>query len=153
MFILCFLLTLSIIENTIENGKMKVGARVDVNENLLKFTEHFVSISDFSKGKTSKIFDDVKNNNTEYIVLKNNQPTAIVVSMKSYRELVEKAVKMEALLEKIEDARLVKLADRRLESYDPEAAIDFDDFVKEQGFDLDEIIAGADRVEIDSCGK
>jgi len=73
--------------------------------------------------------------------------------MKSYRELVDKAVKLEALLEKIEDARLVKLADRRLESYDPEAAIDFDDFVKEQGFDLDEIIAGADRVEIDSCGK
>lgn len=38
---------------------MKAGAVVDVNENLLKFTEHLVSISEFSKGKTSKIFDDI----------------------------------------------------------------------------------------------
>ena len=128
---------------------MKVGAVVDVNENLLKFTEHLVSISDFSKGKTSKIFDDVKNNNTEYIVLKNNQPTAIVVSMESYRELVKKAAKMEALLEKIEEARLLKLAESRMESFDPETAVDFEDFVKEQGFDMDEIVAGADSVEIE----
>jgi len=128
---------------------MKAGAVVDVNENLLKFTEHLVSISDFSKGKTSKIFDDVKNNNTEYIVLKNNQPTAIVVSMESYRELVKKAAKMEALLEKIEEARLLKLAESRMESFDPETAVDFEDFVKEQGFDMDEIVAGADSVEIE----
>ncbi len=128
---------------------MKAGAVVDVNENLLKFTEHLVSISEFSKGKTSKIFDDVKNNNTEYIVLKNNQPTAIVVSMESYRELVKKAAKMEALLEKIEEARLFKLAESRMESFDPETAVDFEDFVKEQGFDMDEIVAGADSVEIE----
>lgn len=128
---------------------MKAGAVVDVNENLLKFTEHLVSISEFSKGKTSKIFDDVKNNNTEYIVLKNNQPTAIVVSMESYRELVKKAAKMEALLEKIEEARLLKLAESRMESFDPETAVDFEDFVKEQGFDMDEIVAGADSVEIE----
>ena len=128
---------------------MKAGAVVDVNENLLKFTEHLVSISEFSKGKTSKIFDDVKNNNTEYIVLKNNQPTAIVVSMESYRELVKKAAKMEALLEKIEEARLLKLAESRMESFDPETAVDFEDFVKEQGFDMDEIIAGADSMEIE----
>lgn len=128
---------------------MKAGAVVDVNENLLKFTEHLVSISEFSKGKTSKIFDDVKNNNTEYIVLKNNQPTAIVVSMESYRELVKKAAKMEALLEKIEQARLLKLAESRMESFDPETAVDFEDFVKEQGFDMDEIVAGADSVEIE----
>ncbi len=128
---------------------MKAGAVVDVNENLLKFTEHLVSISELSKGKTSKIFDDVKNNNTEYIVLKNNQPTAIVVSMESYRELVKKAAKMEALLEKIEEARLFKLAESRMESFDPETAVDFEDFVKEQGFDMDEIVAGADSVEIE----
>lgn len=128
---------------------MKAGAVVDVNENLLKFTEHLVSISEFSKGKTSKIFDDVKNNNTEYIVLKNNQPTAIVVSMESYRELVKKAAKMEALLEKIEEVRLLKLAESRMKSFDPETAVDFEDFVKEQGFDMDEIVAGADSVEIE----
>lgn len=128
---------------------MKVGGVVDVNENLLKFTEHLVSISDFSKGKTSKILDDVKNNNTEYIVLKNNQPTAIVVSVETYIQLVEKAAKMEALLEKIEEVRLLKLAESRMENLGPENVVDFEDFVNEQGFGMDEIIAGADSVEIE----
>lgn len=128
---------------------MKAGAVMDVNENLLKFTEHLVSISEFSKGKTSKIFEDVKNNNTEYIVLKNNQPTAIVISVESYRELVKKAAKMEALLEKIEEARLLKLVESRMENFDPENTIGFEDFVKEQGFDMDEIISDADSVEIE----
>ncbi|NMB97920.1 MAG: type II toxin-antitoxin system Phd/YefM family antitoxin [Clostridiaceae bacterium] len=128
---------------------MKAGAVMDVNENLLKFTEHLVSISEFSKGKTSKIFEDVKNNNTEYIVLKNNQPTAIVISVESYRELVKKAAKMEALLEKIEEARLLKLVESRMENFDPENTISFEDFVNEQGFDMDEIISDADSVEIE----
>ena len=128
---------------------MKAGTDVDINENLLKFTEHLVSISEFSKGKTSKIFNDVKKNNTEYIVLKNNQPTAIVVSVESYKQLVKKAAKMEALLEKIEEARLLKLAESRMESFVAENTIDFKEFVNEQGFDMDDIIAGADSVEIE----
>lgn len=128
---------------------MKAGAVVGLNENLLKFTEHLVSISEFSKGKTSKIFDDVKNNNTEYIVLKNNQPTAIVVSLESYRELVKKAARMEALLEKIEEARLLKLAERRMENFDPETVVDHDDFVRELGFDPAEIERDCESVEIE----
>ena len=44
---------------------MKVSVSVDMNENLLKFTDHLVSISEFSKGKTLKIFEDVRNNNTD----------------------------------------------------------------------------------------
>ena len=54
---------------------MKAGQNIMDNE-ILNFTERLIPISDFSKGKTSRIFDDVKNNHTEYIVLKNNQPTA-----------------------------------------------------------------------------
>lgn len=122
---------------------------MDINENLLKFTESLVSISEFSKGKTSKIFDDVKNKNTEYIVLKNNQPTAIVVSVKSYRELVRKASRMEALLEKIEEIRLLKLAESRMENIAPKTAVDFEDFVKEQGFDMNEIVTDANHAEIE----
>lgn len=128
---------------------MKAGVVMDANESLVKFAEHLVPISEFSKGKTSKIFDDVKNKNTEYIVLKNNQPTAIIVSMESYRELVTKAAKMEALLEKIEETRLLKLAESRIKNFDSKTAIDFEDFVREQGFDINEIIADADSVKIE----
>ena len=39
---------------------------------LLDLTEKLVPISDFSQGKAGKIFNDVIENNNEYIVLKNN---------------------------------------------------------------------------------
>lgn len=76
---------------------MKAGQNIMDNE-ILNFTERLIPISDFSKGKTSRIFDDVKNNHTEYIVLKNNQPTAMVISLDSYRELVEKPQKWKLYL-------------------------------------------------------
>lgn len=41
----------------------------------MDFTERLVPISDFSQGKAGKIFSDVAENNNEYIVLKNNQPS------------------------------------------------------------------------------
>ena len=53
---------------------------------LTDFTEKLVSISEFSQGKAGKIFSDVAKNNAEYIVLKNNQPVAVVMSMEEYRE-------------------------------------------------------------------
>ena len=40
---------------------MKAGLNVMDNE-ILDFTERLIPISDFSKGKTSHIFDDVKIN-------------------------------------------------------------------------------------------
>lgn len=44
-------------------------------------TEKLIPISDFSQGKAGKIFNDVAQNNSEYIVLKNNQPTAVLISL------------------------------------------------------------------------
>lgn len=96
-----------------------------MDNEILNFTERLIPISDFSNGKTSRIFDDVKNNNTEYIVLKNNQPTAMVISLDSYRELVEKASKMETLLDKIEEIRLFNIASARSEK--AEKTKDFED--------------------------
>ena len=58
-----------------------------INNQILNFADKLIPISDFSKGKTAQIFEDVKNNNAEYIVLKNNQPTALVISIDNYREM------------------------------------------------------------------
>ena len=69
---------------------------------LLDLTERLVPNSDFSPGKAGKIFNDVAQNNNAYIVLKNNQPTAVVLSVKEYRETQEKLSRLERLLEKIE---------------------------------------------------
>lgn len=49
-------------------------------------TEKLIPISDFSQGKAGKIFNDVAQNNSEYIVLKNNQPTAVLISVKEYQD-------------------------------------------------------------------
>lgn len=80
-----------------------------MNTALLDLADRLVSISDFSQGKAGKIFNDVAENNTEYIVLKNNQPTAVVVSINEYRDIQEKISKLENLLDRIENIRLLKL--------------------------------------------
>ena len=81
---------------------------------LMDCIEKLVPISDFSQGKAGKIFSDVAENNSEYIVLKNNQPTAVLVSVKEYKETQNKLAKLERLLEMVENFRLLKLAESRV---------------------------------------
>ena len=50
-----------------------------MSSTLLDLTERLVPISDFSQGKAGKIFNDVSENDHEYIILKNNQPTAVLL--------------------------------------------------------------------------
>lgn len=64
---------------------------------LYNFTGNLIPISNFSRGKTSKIFDDVKNNNAEYIVLKNNKPSAVILSISRYTELINKAMEYDKI--------------------------------------------------------
>ena len=68
---------------------------------LLEFTDRLVPISDFSQGKAGKVFSDVSKNDRDYIVLKNNQPIAVVMSVNEYRYMQEKISRLESMLEKI----------------------------------------------------
>ncbi len=85
-----------------------------MNPDILALTERLVSISDFSQGKAGKIFNDVAENDKEYIVLKNNQPIALLLSIKEYRKIQEKIWKMEELLEKTRNSRPLELTEKRL---------------------------------------
>lgn len=116
-----------------------------MNMALLDLTERLVSISDFSQGKAGKIFNDVAENNKEYIVLKNNQPTAVLLSVKEYKETQEKIARLEAFIDKIENIRLLKLAERRADS----KTGSFEEFVSEQGFSMDELEEMAESVEFE----
>ena len=116
-----------------------------MNMALLDLTERLVSISDFSQGKAGKIFNDVAENNKEYIVLKNNQPTAVLLSVKEYKETQEKIARLEAFIDKIENIRLLKLAERRADS----KVGSFEEFVSEQGFSMDELEEMAESVEFE----
>lgn len=113
---------------------------------LLDLADRLVPISEFSQGKAGKIFSDVAENNHEYIVLKNNQPIAVLVSIKEYRKIQEKADRFERLLEMIENMRLLELAESRSSSSDMTA---FEDFVKEAGFTMKELEELSESVEID----
>jgi prevent-host-death family protein len=70
--------------------------------NLTHFLNYLISISDFSKGKTAKVFNDVITNHSEYIVLKNNQPKAVLLSIESYKQMKEEANHYRLLLSAIE---------------------------------------------------
>lgn len=116
-----------------------------MNLALLELTEKLVPISDFSQGRAGKIFNDVAQNNSEYIVLKNNQPTAVVVSVKEYRDTQEKVAKLEKLLDAIESIRLLEMAENR----DINNSIPFESLVAEEGFTMDELEKLAESVELE----
>ena len=127
----------NIIRNKQEDDIMK--------STLLELTERLVPISDFSQGKAGKIFSDVAENDNEYIVLKNNQPTAVLLSVKEYRNTQEKIAKLEAILEKIENIRLLKLAENRAN----DNTSSFESFVQEQGFLMEELEELSESVEFE----
>lgn len=128
---------------------MKAGNTMTINDNILGLVGRLVSVSDFSKGKTAKIFDDIKKNQSEYIVLKNNQPAAILLSLEEYSEIVTKAKKMENLLERIEELRLLREAKRVSEKYKPQEANSFNDVLSELGISRKEIDELEDSVVIE----
>jgi len=112
---------------------------------LLELTEKLVPISDFSQGKAGKIFNDVAQNNSEYIVLKNNQPIAVVLSVKEYRDVQEKSAKLEKILDAVENIRLLKIAESRNNSNH----IPFESLVAEEGFTMEELEELAESAELE----
>ena len=77
--------------------------------------------------------------------MKNNQPTAVLLSVKEYREIKEKLAKLESLLERIENIRLLEIAESRANDNTTE----FEDFVKEQGVTMKELAELAESVEFE----
>jgi antitoxin StbD len=64
--------------------------------------------------KTSATLDLIEKGDTEkFIILKNNEPKAVLMSVEAY----------EAMEEEIEDLRLATLAFARLQSFNPEDAL------------------------------
>lgn len=116
-----------------------------MSKELVELTEKLVPISDFSQGKTGKIFNDVVKNDNEYIILKNNQPTAVLLSVKKYKETQKKLDKLEKLLEDMENIRLLKLAESRANSN----TTDLEDVVREEGFSMEELEQLAESVEFE----
>ncbi|MDO5714398.1 MAG: type II toxin-antitoxin system Phd/YefM family antitoxin [Tissierellia bacterium] len=70
---------------------------------IKEITNRTVPISEFNRGLAGRIFEDVKKTGSK-VVLKNNAPECVLLSIKEYTELVEK----------LEDAMDILMSDERL---------------------------------------
>ena len=97
--------------------------------------QSLVPISQFNKGQAAKIFDRLHSEN-ELIVLKNNQPSAIILSPEEYTRLTE--------IE--EDYYLLLEANRRLEADGNNKTVSLDTVMNELGISEDELLDAEDVV-------
>ena len=91
--------------------------------------QSLVPISQFNKGQAAKIFDRL-HSERELIVLKNNQPSAIILSPEEYTRLTE--------IE--EDYFLLLEANKRIEDNRNNKMLSFDSVMSNLGISEDELL-------------
>ena len=91
--------------------------------------QSLVPISQFNKGQAAKIFDRLRSER-ELIVLKNNQPSAIILSPEEYTRLTE--------IE--EDYFLLLEANKRMEDNGNIKTLSFDSVMSNLGISEDELL-------------
>jgi len=121
------------------------GMAAGMEQSIVKMVDRLIPISEFSKGRTSHIFDDVKNNNSEYIILKNNQPTAVLISVDGYK----KVKMLEAFLEQVDEKMLYEQATRAQASFKQADAVTLEELMKKHSLDPAEVEATIESVEIE----
>ena len=95
--------------------------------------QSLVPISQFNKGQAAKIFDRL-HSERELIVLKNNQPSAVILSPEEYKRLTE--------IE--EDYFLLLEANKRMEDDKNNKTISFDTVLNNLGISEAELLEAED---------
>jgi len=92
--------------------------------NTARFTpSEMLSATDLSK-KTSSILTDLSEHKYDkFVIVRNNQPNAVLLSLSAY----------ESLLEDIEDLQLSKVASERIESFDHTTVVAHEDMKQKYG--------------------
>ena len=93
------------------------------------FLQSLVPISQFNKGQAAKIFDRL-HSEKELIVLKNNQPSAVILSLEEYTRLTE--------IE--EDYFLLLEANRRIEENGDKKTVSVDSVMDHLGISKEELL-------------
>lgn len=97
------------------------------------FLQSLVPISQFNKGQAAKIFDRL-HSEKELIVLKNNQPSAVILSPEEYTRLTE--------IE--EDYFLLLEANRRIEENGGKKTVSLDSVMDHLGISKEELLDAED---------
>lgn len=95
--------------------------------------QSLVPISQFNKGQAAKIFDRL-HSEKELIVLKNNQPSAVILSPEEYTRLTE--------IE--EDYFLLLEANRRIEENGDKKTVSLDSVMDHLGISKEELLDAED---------
>ncbi|MFI3226016.1 MAG: type II toxin-antitoxin system Phd/YefM family antitoxin [Clostridia bacterium] len=105
--------------------------------NMTNAIKNTIPISLFNRGLAGKIFADVKNTGAK-VVMKNNAPECVLLSPDEYIKLMDE----------VNDARLLMLANKRMQNYNPNNTISGDEVFRNLGID-DTDLQGYDEVEFE----
>ena len=96
-----------------------------------------VPISQFNRGLAGQVFEEVKRSGAK-VVMKNNTPECVLLSPDEYVHIMEE----------LNDARLLALAEERMRSYDPATLISEEEMDRRLGITEEEM---ADIGEVDQA--
>ena len=95
--------------------------------NISSIIQNTISISMFNRGLAGKIFDLVKKTGAK-VVMKNNAPECVLLSPEEYIRMMDE----------INDARLLSMATKRMETSNIKDAVPAADVYRELGIDTDD---------------
>ena len=90
--------------------------------NITSAIRDTISISLFNRGLAGKIFEDVKQSGAK-VVMKNNSAECVLMSPDEYVKLMDE----------VNDARLLSIANERMQNFNPANLISSEDLYKELG--------------------
>lgn len=101
--------------------------------NIASAIRDTISISLFNRGLAGKIFEEVKQTGAK-VVMKNNVAECVLMAPEEYIRLMDE----------VNDARLLTIANQRMAHFDPATAISGEDVYSSLGIT---------REDIDNCGE
>ena len=106
-------------------------------ESVVSAIKNTISISLFNRGMAGKIFEEVRKSGPK-VVMKNNSAECVLLSPEEYT----------ALIDEINDAKLLSLASSRLQNYNPDTLIPLDEIDKKYGISS-EALCSENEVEFE----
>ncbi|MDI6605119.1 MAG: type II toxin-antitoxin system prevent-host-death family antitoxin [Thermoanaerobacteraceae bacterium] len=106
---------------------------------LRNIINKLISVSDLSRGMASKIIQRIGKNKEQYIVVKNNKPEAVIMSINEYIDLMEAK----------ENFELLQIAQERTKDLKEEDLISFEEILEKEGLTKEELNKYVETVEIE----
>lgn len=118
-------------------------------KDLRAVIDNIISITDLSRGKVSKVVQNVAEEGREYIIVKNNEPQAVLLSINDYTQLMNDHEQVKQLKEELENLELLLIAEERLKNARPEDFVEENVVLQELGISASEVRDLIDSVEIE----